>query len=633
MADARQISEMLARRAEDVARTLFPNGRKSGNEWRVGSVSGEEGQSLGVHLSGRKAGVWADFASGESGDLLDLYCAAKGADLVTALDWARDYLGVQRERVRPMGAANYRKPKRPDKCVVPRSDVLRYLTEERKLNQITLSAFQLGEMDAMTFGVNGHSVTSPAIVFPFKVCGELRFVKYLALQRGGDGKKITKVEAKCEPVLFGWQAVEAAHKTSRRVVICEGEVNALSWFEYGYPALATPFGAGHGHKHDWIDREWERLERFSTVYLNFDEDEAGRQAVEELVRRLGAHRCKVVPPMPGERKDINDCLKDGVSVEEIHRLVDSAKYQEPRELATLSDFRAQILDRIHPPKDRPQGIPLPVTTNADGFSLRPGEMSIWAGYNGHRKSQLVFQTAQEAAAYHDHRVLFAELEMPIDALGERLMRSALTISRPGVRELDDYLAWAHGKLWVYNAIGKLKIRRFLDVLEYAIDRHGIAFAAVDSLSRFTKYDDYAEQFDVASEMQTFAVQKRIHIALIHHITKTDSEDQIPHKLIVRGAGGIVDATDSLLIVWKNTVKARAKAKTKNNESLTRAEEAAIKDPDGLLVLEKDRNGKDEPRRIPFYCNPASLTFQDAPDTPARKLPIYPQVEEEEEIIF
>ncbi len=632
MADARQISEMLARRAEDVARMLFPNGRKSGQEWRVGSVNGEEGQSLGVHLNGRKAGVWADFASGESGDLLDLYRAVKGVDFVTALDWARDYLGIQRERVRPMGEANYRKPARPATCVKPVNGVLRYLTEDRHLKPATVTAFQIGEMEAMTFGQNGHPVTSAAIVFPFKVEGELRFVKYLAIDRP-EGKKITKVEAKCEPVLFGWQAIEANYRDARAAVICEGEVNALSWFEYGYPALATPFGAGNGHKHDWIDCEWERLERFSLLYLDFDEDEAGRKAVEELTRRLGSHRCKIVPAKPGGRKDINDCLKDDVPANEIGRLIESAKFQEPRELATLADFRDSIIERIHPPADKPVGIPLPITTNADGFSLRPGEMSIWAGYNGHRKSQLVFQTAQEAAAYGDHRVLFVELEMPIDALAERLMRPALAMSRPGVREIDQYLTWAHGKLWVYNTIGKLKLKRLLEVLDYAIDRHGVDLVVIDSLSRFTKYDDYAEQFDVASEMQTFAVQKRIHTQLIHHVTKTD-EDQIPNKLGVRGAGGIVDATDSLLIVWKNTVKARAIQKQKNNfEVLTRAEAEAMSGPDGLLVIEKDRNGKDEPRRMPYYCNPTSLTFQDYSDTPARALPICEKTDEEEDIVF
>src|SRR5262245_18798766 len=297
MADAKQISEMLSRRAEDVARLLYPNGKKSGQEWRVGSVDGEEGQSLGIHLSGRKAGVWCDFASGEAGDLLDLYRAAKGVDVVTALDWARDYLGVAREPVTPLGAASYRKPSRPSGCIVPKNGVLEYLTRERRLTPATVKAFHIGEMDSMVFGSNGHSVTSPAIVFPFQVGGELLFVKYLALERGPGGKKITKVEAKCEPVLFGWQAIEANHPDAREVVICEGEVNALSWFEYGLPALATPFGAGNGHKHDWIDREWERLERFSLIYLSFDEDDAGRKAVEELSQRLGSHRCKIVPPM------------------------------------------------------------------------------------------------------------------------------------------------------------------------------------------------------------------------------------------------------------------------------------------------------------------------------------------------
>lgn len=72
MADITQVKRLLADRVQAVAEHLLPNGRKEANEWRVGSTAGEKGQSLGVHLSGAKAGVWADFASGEGGDLLDL---------------------------------------------------------------------------------------------------------------------------------------------------------------------------------------------------------------------------------------------------------------------------------------------------------------------------------------------------------------------------------------------------------------------------------------------------------------------------------------------------------------------------------------------------------------------------------
>ncbi|MDF5998506.1 hypothetical protein P4050_06805 [Pseudomonas aeruginosa] len=89
------ISKRLADRAADVARHLLPGGKREGAEWRAGDASGEKGKSLGVHLVGEKAGVWCDFATGESGDLLDLWRLARNCDMATALSEARGYLGVQ----------------------------------------------------------------------------------------------------------------------------------------------------------------------------------------------------------------------------------------------------------------------------------------------------------------------------------------------------------------------------------------------------------------------------------------------------------------------------------------------------------------------------------------------------------
>lgn len=98
--DIKTIVGMLAARAEQLARELLPAGRREGSEWRVGSVAGEPGQSLGVHLHGQRAGIWQDFASADprhKGDALDLVAMVLfGGDKVQALRWARDWLGLER---------------------------------------------------------------------------------------------------------------------------------------------------------------------------------------------------------------------------------------------------------------------------------------------------------------------------------------------------------------------------------------------------------------------------------------------------------------------------------------------------------------------------------------------------------
>lgn len=93
--DLRDVVRMLAARAPELARELLPAGRRDGEEWRVGSLAGEPGRSLAVRLSGARAGVWCDFASGEAGDALDLVAAVLFAgDKRQAVAWSRRWLGL-----------------------------------------------------------------------------------------------------------------------------------------------------------------------------------------------------------------------------------------------------------------------------------------------------------------------------------------------------------------------------------------------------------------------------------------------------------------------------------------------------------------------------------------------------------
>lgn len=98
--DIKAIVGMLAARIDQLAAELLPAGRRDGAEWRCGSVAGEPGQSLGVHLRGDKAGTWCDFASADPrhrGDALDLVAMVLfGGDKVEALRWSRAWLGLDR---------------------------------------------------------------------------------------------------------------------------------------------------------------------------------------------------------------------------------------------------------------------------------------------------------------------------------------------------------------------------------------------------------------------------------------------------------------------------------------------------------------------------------------------------------
>lgn len=115
MADAGDIARMLAARVTGLVHELLPRGRREGHEWRVGSIAGEAGKSLSVHLFGPRAGVWCDFASGDAGDALDLVAACLyGGDKRSAIIWARRWLGIGEDASPAARRPVDRAPRQPD---------------------------------------------------------------------------------------------------------------------------------------------------------------------------------------------------------------------------------------------------------------------------------------------------------------------------------------------------------------------------------------------------------------------------------------------------------------------------------------------------------------------------------------
>ena len=92
--NATEAAEELAGRCESLCGSLFPDGRRERNEFLIGNINGDVGRSLAIHLSGDKAGVWKDFNSGDSGDLVGLIKATNHMDTYEAIEWAMDWLGI-----------------------------------------------------------------------------------------------------------------------------------------------------------------------------------------------------------------------------------------------------------------------------------------------------------------------------------------------------------------------------------------------------------------------------------------------------------------------------------------------------------------------------------------------------------
>jgi twinkle protein len=357
MNNFKHVSAMLAQRAEEVARYLLPEGKRKGSELCVGSVEGEAGESLKVCLTGAKAGVFSDFATGDKGDLIDLWALIRKITPVKALKEAEQYLGVPPVKFEAYRPKNFIKPSIKITPLSDQSPVMQYLINDRKLTIETLQSFQIGE--------KGRSY-----VIPYVREGQTTFVKHIGLDRV-DGKKQIHVTKDCEPCLFGWHMVPG---NSRAVRICEGEIDAMSLYQYGLPALSVPFGAGAGDKQKWVEYEFDRLSAFDEIFLCFDMDEKGSQAINELVKRLGRHRCRVVK-LPFN--DANECLQKGVTEEEMHKCFNEARTLDPEELKPASSYVDEVIGEFYPRGGIEPGYKLPWEKAKGKISTERTEHSWW----------------------------------------------------------------------------------------------------------------------------------------------------------------------------------------------------------------------------------------------------------------
>lgn len=97
---------------EGVLGYLYPQGHADpkGLNFFIGDVTGSAGESLNIVLRGERAGLWHDFATGEGGDIFDLWKAARG------LPTFRDVL----QDMGDYSGATENTPRRPPKRKAPK---------------------------------------------------------------------------------------------------------------------------------------------------------------------------------------------------------------------------------------------------------------------------------------------------------------------------------------------------------------------------------------------------------------------------------------------------------------------------------------------------------------------------------
>lgn len=244
-----------------------------------------------------------------------------------------------------------------------------------------------------------------------------------------------------------------------------------------------------------------------------------------------------------------------------------------------------------------QGALLPWVKTHELIAFRPGEVTLWPGINGHKKSMVTGQALLGFIA-NGQRGCIASLEMKPDRTLDRMAKQAHG-NKPAIAYARRFAAWTDGRLWMYDQLGQMDWQRMVAVVRYCAEKLKVDHFVIDSLMKCVKgEDDYNGQKEFVDSLCAVAKDKNIHVHLVHHARKQQNEDSPPNKFDAKGSGSITDQVDNVITVWANKKKDAQRAQGKPVDEM---------EPDGLLIVDKQRNGEWE-GRIALWFDAPSLSY-------------------------
>jgi twinkle protein len=257
----------------------------------------------------------------------------------------------------------------------------------------------------------------------------------------------------------------------------------------------------------------------------------------------------------------------------------------------VSDWLDEITENyINPPIN--DNAKMPWTKTQDDFNFRLGEVTLYAGGNGGGKSLITGQIALHLIK-QKRKCVIASFEMKPTSTIHRMLRqfAGEFIDDPLTNDREKYIKgltqrfnqFAGDHLYIYDQQGSTTPNQTIAMARYCAVELGIEHIFIDSLMKVCNAEDnFNEQKYFVDELTALARDHNVHIHLIHHIRKLQSEEVQPGKYDIKGTGAITDQVDNVFLMWRNKQKENRKRNgEKYEEDL----------PDAYLMCEKQRNGE------------------------------------------
>lgn len=453
------------------------------------------------------------------------------------------------ERERPR--REYRKP-------VPRplTELSRRLVawfNSRGISETTLKKMRIGEGTHFMPQTNAKMNT---VQFNYYLNGELVNIKYR------DGRKDFMLEAGAELVPYNIDGIAGTPEC----IITEGEMDCLSFVELGRTdCVSVPNGANANLSYldDFIDGWFEDK---SVIYIASDTDTKGCQLRDELVRRFGADRCRVLAYGDG-CKDANEHLQK-YGKESLEKCLQAASEPKVSGVFGLHDYERELDEIYRNGIKRGLGTGLPNLDSVITFETR--RICVVTGIPGSGKSEMVDALCVQLNLIYDFKVAYFSPEnMPLELhamkIIEKLCGHRLQQQDDGTGNVIAQGEYAAAKEYMSDNFFHIlpeegyTIDNILEKARYLVRRRGIRVLVLDPFNRIENEQEGRESETqyisrILDKLTNFAQQNDLLIFLVAHPTKVKRDNGnggVPTLYDINGSANFYNKSDFGIIVHRD----------------------------------------------------------------------------------
>ncbi len=519
----------------------IPSGRKSGSIKTYcpqchDNRHDKRDKSLSVDLD---KGVWNCHYCGWSGHLE--YTDEERKEWVKQQAWYNPHPIKREPKV-------YRKPKpRPTTTM---SDRALAWFAGRGISRQTIEAMRVTE--GMEFMPQRNKQCN-TVQFNYYKNGELVNTKF----RTGD--KLFKLCQGAELLLYNIDAI----KNTPECIITEGEMDALSFYECGrHDVVSVPNGANANLNYldDYIEDYFDNKQ---TIFIASDTDTKGTLLRDELIRRFGAERCRIVEYGDG-CKDANEHLQK-YGKESLLQCLANAPEIKLEGIFVVSDFE-QSLDTLFETGWQ-KGVTIGHPNFDELLSFETKRLCIVTGIPSSGKSEFIDEIAERLNMRYGWRFAYfspenAPLHYHASKLIEKFTGKKFGKQTLPFGEYQQVKMHLETDFFFISPKDDFRLATILERVQFLVRKRGIKALVIDPYNRLENEQGNQNETQYISHildmLTNFAQRNDVLVILMAHPTKQpktkDGSIEVPTLYDISGSAHFYNKCDFGIIVHRDRIK-------------------------------------------------------------------------------